>query len=774
MFDGLKITFGMGIDGARRSGGTSVGEITCGPLGMLKFLETRYALNGKAISDFERIDAYARKIDAANCEWCRDSFAVDPWSTAGTLLSWRDELVTLGWDFKRTGESVRFAALAKIEAAGPNLPMGMADRLARIVAEAKRKLPHALILVDAYEDLPLIWRKIFCACFDGWHVLQPEVKQEMPQVTVIKGVNDIALSRDVARYLSAGGEERIAVISEGDTQVLDAELRRFGLPTFGVSDPSRERKAIQALIGALSEYGRTRGDEFAVADLIAVLESVSSELRKDIERNPISKLAASHVSALRAQLVDKTTIRRSALWRMVQMIVGEGARCPYSVHELGEVSFLRSPAEMVDEVDVALWSPFVPTGRSSGLICRKEEKDVLGITEAGKLLIDDERARQNARELKSWERCLSLIRGQLVLFVPDRISGDAAGVHPLYDMLLKKAGKEAKDLEMCNSDLIVDGVWSLAGRSIKLKNATAHRPKFADEYRIEPDSGLAPRSLSPTQLESLLSCPFQWYHKYHLGLVPSEAAKSETTKTRQGNMAHRMVEELVKGGTASVADVTERFSAIFESLCDGVIPEFAEPDRKLERESFKAQLLSSVKTLWRLMEERGLRPVASEFEFLKKDFCGVPFTGKADLILEDADGRRHIFDFKWSTRKDYAEKVKEGTSVQLAAYDWLGGFGAKSGYYLFPNEKFVENIQDNAKVWERAQTTYQKRISDMRSGLLSKAIDIGLDGYLSAEKKTLRQQAAKAQGLEIDVHAGCRYCDYKALCGKLWEEGGAE
>ena len=774
MFDGLKITFGMGLDGAVRSGGTSVGEITCGPLGMLKFLETRYALNGRETSDFERIDAYARKIDAANCDWCRDSFAVDPWSTAGTLLSWRDELVSLGWDFKHTGESVRFAALAKIEAAGPSLPMGLADRLARIVAGARQKLPHTLLLVDAYGDLPLIWRKIFCACFDGWQGLQPEMKSEMPKVTVIKGVNDIALSRDVARYLSTGGEERVAVISEGDTQVLDAELRRFGLPTFGVSDPSRERKAIQALIGAFSEYGRTRGDEFAVADLIAVLENVSSELKKDIERNPISKLAASHVSTLKVRLADKTTIRRAALWRMVQMIVGEGARCPYSLHELGNASFVRSPAGLADEVDVALWSPFVPTGRSSGMIFRQEEKDVFGVTEEGKPLVDDERARHNVRELKSWERCLSLIRGQLILFVPDRISGEAAGVHPFYDMLLKKTGKEAKDLEMRNSDLIVDGVWSLAGRSVTLINATAYRPKFADEYRIEPDPSLAPRSLSPTQLESLLSCPFQWYHKYHLGLLPSEAAKSETTKTRQGNMAHKMVEELVRNGTASETDEAERFDAIFESFCDDVIPEFAEPDRKLEREGFKAQLRSSVRTLWRLMEERGLRPVASEFEFLKKDFCGVPFTGKADLILEDADGRRHIFDFKWSTRKDYAEKVKEGTSVQLAAYDWLGGFGAKSGYYLFPNEKFVENIQDNAKVWERAQTTYQKRISDMRSGLLSKAIDIGLDGYLSAEKKTLRQQAAKAQGLEIDVHAGCRYCDYKALCGKLWEEGGAE
>lgn len=769
-----KIIFGMDLDGARWSGGTSVGEITCGPLGLLKFLETRYALSGAEASEFERIDAYARKIDAANCDWCRDSFRKDRWGTAATLLSWRDELVSLCWDFKALGNSARFAALAKIEAAGPSLPIGLADRLARIASEERRKIPGKLMLVDDYDDLPLVWRKVIKACFAAWTPFTAATKTTLPKVSVIRGVNDIALSRDVARYLAAGGGERVAVISEGDTQVLDAELKRFGLPTFGVSDPSRERKAIQLIIESIAEYGRTRGEEFSVAELMVVLDHVSLELKKDVERNPISKLAAAHVSALKERLAGKTSIRRSTIWRLVQMIVGKGAKCPDAVHELGSVTFLRSPAELVDDVDVVLWSPFIPTGNRSGMIFRQEEKTVLGVFDSENLLVDEELSRRTVRELKSWERCLAQIRGQLILFLPDRISGEATGVHPFYDMLLEKVGKSAKELEIRNADLVAGGVWSLAGRSIKLKEATAYRPKFSDEYRVEPDSSLAPRSLSPTQLESLLACPFQWYHKYHLGLTPSEAAKSETTKTRQGNMAHKMVEELVRAGVARVDGIEERFNEIFEAYCDTEIPEFAEPDRQLERESFKGKLLSSVKTLWTLMNERGLQPVASEFKFPDKDFCGVPFSGKADLLLQDKEGHRHIFDFKWSTRKDYAEKVKEGTSVQLAAYDWLGGFGAESGYYLFPKEKFVENIQENAEVWQRVERTYRKRISDMRLGVVSKAIDIGLDGYMSAEKKSLRRQAVQEQGLEIDVHAGCRFCDYKALCGKLWDEGGAE
>ena len=771
----FEITFGMALDGARwASGPASIGKMTCGPLGMLKFLETRYALGGVEVSQFERIDAYVRKIEAADCEWCRASFKVDRWSTASTLLAWRDELVALKWDKKTGGDSVRFSALAKIEATGPDLPMGMPDRLVRLLSVSK-KIPAKLRLIDAFDDLPLIWRELITTCFEGWEEVPRPHGASLPEVTVIKGVNEISIARDVARYLSAGGNERVVVISEGETHVLDDELERLGLPTFGVSDPSRERKPLQELVAALSEFCRTRAEEdYQTADIVAVLDQVTKTLKADIERNPISKLASSHVAVLKTRLEGLASVRRSALWRMVEMVVGKGARCPCSTHELGDVRFLRSPGELIEPVDVALWWMFVPSHSHSGLLLRAEEKQLLGVLAPNVYVTDDEYARRNRCEARAWERCLAMIRRRLLLFVPDVVSGDVAGVHPFYDVLLGKISKKPEDIEIRNSEFVKDGSWTLAGRNVGLKAETVFRPKFSDVYKINPDAALSPESLSPTQLESLLSCPFQWYHKHYLNLEPSEAARSDTTKTRQGNMAHKMVEELVGSAAASEEDVRARFPGLFDEYCGQLIPEYAEPDRKMERDAYRKQLLLSLVALWKLMAEKGLKPIASEHKFEEKDFCGVPFSGRADLILKDADGRKHIFDFKWSSRKDYAEKIKEGTSVQLAAYDWLSGFGSESGYYLFPKEKFVDNTQDNRKVWENVVATYQKRLEVMRSGVVPKAIDIGLDGDMSVELRKRRQQEVEKQGLALDVHAGCRYCDFKALCGKLWEEGGAE
>ncbi|MDE3276267.1 MAG: hypothetical protein PUJ80_09610, partial [Verrucomicrobiota bacterium] len=387
----FEITFGMALDGARwTEEAASIGKMNCGPLGMLKFLETRYALGGVEASEFERIDAYVRKMRAANCEWCRESFSADPWSTASTLLSWRDELVSLKWDRRSSGDSVRIAALAQIEAAGPELPLGVSDRLVRILAEAKRKVAAELTLVDAFDDLPLIWREIIGTCFENWKIW---ARQEavLPEVIVVKGVNEISLARDVARYISAGGGERVTVISEVDTQVLDAEMQRLGLPTFGVSDPSRERKPLQTLLAALSEYGRTRAEEeYPTKEITEVLDQVIHELKKDIERNSLSKLASSHVAELKSKLAGMDAVRRSALWRMVQMVVGAGARSPYSLHELGGVRLLRSPAELTDETDVALWWSFAPSRRRPGMLFREEEKALFGKLESGVPLVDDE------------------------------------------------------------------------------------------------------------------------------------------------------------------------------------------------------------------------------------------------------------------------------------------------------------------------------------------------------------------------------------------------
>ena len=61
----MKIHFGMNLDGAQWTRkNAALGEYACGPLGMLKFLETRLGLGGCEIPQAARISAYLVKVGA--------------------------------------------------------------------------------------------------------------------------------------------------------------------------------------------------------------------------------------------------------------------------------------------------------------------------------------------------------------------------------------------------------------------------------------------------------------------------------------------------------------------------------------------------------------------------------------------------------------------------------------------------------------------------------------------------------------------------------------
>ena len=94
----MRITFGMALDGARWSKeSASVGSIVCGPCKLIEILETHFGLAGTSVDAPERINQYKAKIAMADCEWCRDSFRLDPWGTTKHLMALRDQLVELGW-----------------------------------------------------------------------------------------------------------------------------------------------------------------------------------------------------------------------------------------------------------------------------------------------------------------------------------------------------------------------------------------------------------------------------------------------------------------------------------------------------------------------------------------------------------------------------------------------------------------------------------------------------------------------------------------------------
>lgn len=249
----VEITFGMALDGAKWADGTaSIGKMTCGPMGMLKFLETRLGLGGVEVIQAERISAYLEKARAVYGyepnAWGAESFGKDEWTTAKRLLALRDELIGAGWDGKQGG-SDRLDLLAKIEAAGsPTLP-GLSDRVKQAVQACSREqmVGVTITVVDDLAKYPHHWRELFSKL----EVKSSWEKPGRPDIHVeeVNAANEFQLAGLFLDHLKAkvAAGKRVSIIADGDTGILDGFLRREGLPTIGRSQGSVERAAMQIL-----------------------------------------------------------------------------------------------------------------------------------------------------------------------------------------------------------------------------------------------------------------------------------------------------------------------------------------------------------------------------------------------------------------------------------------------------------------------------------------------------------------------------------------------
>ncbi|MBE6390900.1 MAG: PD-(D/E)XK nuclease family protein [Lentisphaerae bacterium] len=246
----MNITFGMFLDGTQWSEkSASLGEIICGPGAFLALLEQRTGLSGVEVSLPERINEYRAKIEAVNPLWCRASFQLDSWSTAKQMLASRDELYLNGWN-GADGNSNRLKALARIEKSAPPLSSGIPDRMKRLLAELEKfTFSDTLCIRDNFELLPFYWQKIINQlgkCGMKIIVLPPE-ENSSPEIIKVSGNNEYVLATELCRYLSAGDNQRVALICEGKSEVLDGILRRFGKGMIGNTQSSRWRESLQLL-----------------------------------------------------------------------------------------------------------------------------------------------------------------------------------------------------------------------------------------------------------------------------------------------------------------------------------------------------------------------------------------------------------------------------------------------------------------------------------------------------------------------------------------------
>lgn len=778
-----QIVFGMDLDGASWSGDTSVNRYVCGPLGLLKYIETRVGRTAKDVDEAVRVAAYQEKIRSALKAdaglWCARSFGADAWSTAKQMLQWRDQVKELKRDLALPkGVSRRFDDLVAIEAAGDPLPEGVVDRAVALL-KADRHVGMEVHLVCRWQDLPQLWYDVIAAnfnCTSEWRPARP-----LPEIEIVRAHDEVALAREFARWVSAdkAANKDVALIVDGDSSILDVELKALGMPTIGHAVSTPSRKTIEILPQAITAIwtGRDIGISATADEVEVALEAADGELKKVIERDKLAEIARKHVGTMRSLIAGYKEIKRSQLLRMLDTVIGDGCSRPGVWTEVGCPKVVRSPEAIFTLSDLktyprpkyTLWWDF--TARPSVQMIRltDAERDAVG---ASVTRHDVEAMRR--LELSAWRLALENTEKKVIFFAPYVKNGESVALHPLYDYLAKELGKDDSGQERIRrltreaaSLVDRDGIWHLGDRTIEnLEVATSVRCCFEDEVCL-PKIEHVPETVSQSQMETMISCPFAWYHKHYLQLEPSAASKVDSVEVRTGRHAHKVIEELVKIGVKDVDGVVANFDNLFVSGLEKELPELLEPEAVAKRCEYQALLLESAKNLWQKIVADGLTVVGCEVERVVDNFHGSRLHGFIDMLLTDRDGGNVIFDFKWSRgRKRFEDSIKEGKSIQFAVYHHLLGGKARCFYYLLPLMQFIEDTQDNAAVFKNVEDSYAMRLEEVQKGIVKKAIVTALEPNPKVSEKAKRVEEVVAAGLKIDLPAKCIFCEFNELCGK--------
>ena len=229
----------------------SAGEAWVGEAGLLGLLETALGLAGPPVPPSRRVAALVPAVRGSEGFWSA-SASIDPLAVSRRLLAWRDFLFVQGWRGEEVPGAPRLAALAAVTRDA--LP-GPVDRLLAVesaLAVRSADVSELRLLAEA-SSFPPAWRRLFDALArQGTRItampLVPSpasgdlaaarepgfVPTGDGSLQLVRPAGPLEAAEALAAWLAAQ-ESLDGTVVISPEPVLDAALRRHGLPTTGAA-----------------------------------------------------------------------------------------------------------------------------------------------------------------------------------------------------------------------------------------------------------------------------------------------------------------------------------------------------------------------------------------------------------------------------------------------------------------------------------------------------------------------------------------------------------
>ena len=334
------------------------------------------------------------------------------------------------------------------------------------------------------------------------------------------------------------------------------------------------------------------------------------------------------------------------------------------------------PGQMAANADKVLWGglyDFEPMLPATDFLTPTERialKDHIWLWEA-----DDVRKAQQQTLLLPLLFC----QKQLVLVTIERVGGTIVNKHPIMVRIEQQVKNHEK---LTITPKISDDNY--IPTSALTNNAQSGNDGLYTEIR-RTDLIKWKQHESPTSIEKLIQNPIDYTLEDIAYISDNGQSDLSNIALTKGNVAHGVIQHLfyIPGDLQSgrAAAIKQRVAANYKSVFDHVTETKGAilllQENAIERRQLFEQLRECIDHLIDIIEKNHLHVVACEKQLDGNTF-GVPneetptMHGFADMVLARENGQHIIFDFKWTSSKNYYQGLLQSNrSSQLAIYSEL-------------------------------------------------------------------------------------------------------